>query len=428
MTINVVEEFFALEPSERVQKRGLGNGLYGIVLKKPKNKKYTSKLEGKYWYWKNAKFQPKRLGVCNKVSEKEARKKVAAIKDWVRQGRNPKFFGRPSDSDTKTFKNAADSWYNSEDVQRFISPITRQNYKNQLYNQALPFIGKDTLLKELQWRDETNGRQIILDMVATLKKGRKGEQARKVLGVCRQVFNHAIDQNWMSKNSNPAMLPHKWKQIKDHNPTISWDEVPQLLQDINRNEANGTYEVQMVVKMLLMTSLRASALVQLRWSWIKEVDGIKCFEIPAGTIGCKHGFYKVLQGNGTPHYVPITDGIQELLDDIRPKTGHSDYVFYSPRGKKFEHVCPDAPNKHLRKLGWGGKLTAHGWRSVFLTVGQDSLSTDHEILQRQMGHAIGDHVRQAYDRSKQLVARAKFLQQWCQRLVESGLVIREENY
>ena len=45
----------------------------------------------------------------------------------------------------------------------------------------MPFIGKDTLLKELQWRDETHGRQIILDMVETLKKGRKGEQARKVL-------------------------------------------------------------------------------------------------------------------------------------------------------------------------------------------------------------------------------------------------------
>jgi hypothetical protein len=58
-----------------------------------------------------------------------------------------------------------------------------------------------------------------------------------------------------------------------------------------------------------------------------------------------------------------------------------------------------------------------------LTVGQDFLSTDHEILQRQMGHAIGDHVRQAYDRSKQLVARKSFLEQWCQRLVETGLFI-----
>ena len=57
MNSQVVEEFFALEPlPKNVQKRGLGDGLYGIVLKKPKNKKYTSKFEGKYWYWKNAKF------------------------------------------------------------------------------------------------------------------------------------------------------------------------------------------------------------------------------------------------------------------------------------------------------------------------------------------------------------------------------------
>ena len=69
----------------------------------------------------------------------------------------------------------------------------------------------------------------------------------------------------------------------------------------------------------------------------------------------------------------------------------------------------------------------HHFLTEFLHVALSILSTDHEIRQRQLGRAIGDHVRQAYDRSKQLVARAKFLQQWCQRLVDSGLVIREAN-
>ena len=184
--------------------------------------------------------------------------------------------------------------------------------------------------------------------------------------------------------------------------------------------------------MMLMTALRASAVTQLRWSWIKEVEGIKCFAIPpfveidgkkVAVSGVKRNTYDIKKGIARPLFVPITDQMEELLDDIRHKTKHTDYVFLSPRGKKYEHVCPDAPNKHLRDLGYKGKLTAHGWRSVFYTAGQEVLNTNLEIIKRQMGHVIGDKVRQAYDKSEHLVARKEFLQKWCNALVDRGLVI-----
>ena len=124
-------------------------------------------------------------------------------------------------------------------------------------------------------------------MVTRFRKGRTGEQARKILGVCRQVFNYAIDLGWMSKRSNPCQLPENWKQVKSHNPTITWEEVPKLIQDINLNFCDGTYEVQSAVKFMLMSFLRASAVVCLKWEWIKEVDGIKCFVIPPETKGLK---------------------------------------------------------------------------------------------------------------------------------------------
>ena len=113
--------------------------------------------------------------------------------------------------------------------------------------------------------------------------------------------------------------------------------------------------------------------------------------------------------------------MQVLLDDIKVKTGHSEYVFLSSRGKKYPHVCPDAPNKHLRELGYKDKLTAHGWRSVALTAGQDVFNFSHDLIQRQMGHEIGDKVRKAYDRSKQLSKRLEFLNAWCNSLADMGL-------
>ena len=422
-----LDQFYALEQTDKTQKRGLGDGLYGLIL--PKNKKSNSSPKtGKYFYWKNAKYEI-RIGACKKFTEKQARKKVLEFQDCVRQGKNPKSLGIPTAKETKTFKNAADAWFNSPEVQILITPITRQNYKNQLYRQALPFIGKDTLLKDLQWSDETNGREILMNMFDTLRIGRTGEQARKVLGVCRQVFNYAIERDWMSKNSNPALTPHKLKLVKKHHPTITWTEVPQLFEDFERNEPNGLYENLMVLKMLTMTGLRISTVVRFQWSWIKEVEGINCIVIPSGTKGLKDPRFEVINGNGQDHLVPITDQIQSLLDEIRPKTFHTDYVFASPRSGKYPHICEDAPNRLLNRLGYKDRLTAHGWRQVFLTAGQEVCGFARDIIQRQMGHRNpnGDEVTKAYDRSKHLVKRKDFLEKWCNALVEQGLVVGGAN-
>ena len=47
----------------------------------------------------------------------------------------------------------------------------------------------------------------------------------------------------------------------------------------------------------------------------------------------------------------------------------------------------------------------------------------HDVIQRQMGHLIGDKVRKAYDKSLILEERREFLEQWCALLVKKGLKI-----
>ena len=76
-----LDQFYALEQTDKTQKRGLGDGLYGLIL--PKNKKSNSSPKaGKYFYWKNAKYEI-RIGACKKFTEKQARKKVLEFQDCV---------------------------------------------------------------------------------------------------------------------------------------------------------------------------------------------------------------------------------------------------------------------------------------------------------------------------------------------------------
>ena len=110
----------------------------------------------------------------------------------------------------------------------------------------------------------------------------------------------------------------------------------------------------------------------------------------------------------------------ELLRDL---TGESEYVFDTGRGGLYPHIHPSSINAHLVKLGYKGMLRAHGVRSIPLTIGQDILGFSPDVIRRQLAHAIGDKVRQAYDRSSLLKERTDFMVAWSDYLLDQGLKV-----
>ena len=119
MTLSYTE-FLKRTPSVKVQKYGLGQGLYG-----GKVQKYglgqglyggiepERKGGGKYLYWRNSRYE-KRIGtIKGGMSERKARRKVAEFQTLVAQGKNPITFSKNTPIYTKTFKDAADRWFNS---------------------------------------------------------------------------------------------------------------------------------------------------------------------------------------------------------------------------------------------------------------------------------------------------------------------------
>ena len=82
----------------------------------------------------------------------------------------------------------------------------------------------------------------------------------------------------------------------------------------------------------------------------------------------------------------------------------------------------DSLNTHLKKMGYKGLTTAHRFRHLALTAGQEVLKVDHEIIQRQIAHSFGDKIRGYYDKSQMLDERREFMIQWCDALVEQGLI------
>ena len=120
--------------------------------------------------------------------------------------------------------------------------------------------------------------------------------------------------------------------------------------------------------------------------------------------------------------MPLTEPLKEVIEELRKLNGTNEHVFFSPRGREFDHVHKDSLNAHIKKMGYKVLTTAHGFRHLALTAGQDVLKVDYEIIQRQMAHTFGDKIRGSYDKSQMMEERRDFMVSWSDALIEKGLM------
>lgn len=410
----------SLVPKEKRQQFGCGDGLNIII--EPVHKGGGKSFEGRYRMKVNemTKQIPVRIGVFGtkpgQYSLRKALIKWNEIKHWAKKEKqDPRLFGKEeAETNRLTLRDAIDAFLSSKS---HLKEHTLKNYSLQLRNQVLAAIDGSTSLAKMEW--DNGGRLKVMEMKKQIQERGSYDQANRVQKVLSQCFDLAIDEGWMNRGQNPAAKQSKEQSPKPerHHPTIPWADVHKLIEEINLNKYSGHNLVVLSVKFMLMTFLRAGALVRLEWDWIDERE--KLIVIPGNTPGLKRTF----NTQHLPHHVPITPEMELVLDAAKKLGFSTKYVFGSYRQGNYPHLNPEAPNQFLSNLGYKNVLTAHGWRSVPLTVGQERLKVSHEIIQRQMGHLIGDKVRKSYDYSLMLEERREFLERWAQLLVEEGLKV-----
>jgi integrase len=63
-------------------------------------------------------------------------------------------------------------------------------------------------------------------------------------------------------------------------------------------------------------------------------------------------------------------------------------------------------------MGYSGKMTGHGFRSLAMGAIKERLGYRHEVVDRQLSHASADAYGEAYDRAMFLNERKKMMQEW----------------
>lgn len=388
---------------------------------KPRNKAYKISDSGglylevapggsKLWRWKyryNQKEKRLALGAYPEVTLAEARESRDKARKLLNAGQDPSLAKQEAKrmalaSAANTFKAVALEWHEKHKARW--SENHSRTVLRRLEQDIFPEIGN------LPIKDISTPRLAMA--IEKIEKRGAQEMARRSLQYCRGVFVYAKLQGKVETNPADVKAKDFLAPMKSGNyAAMEYKELPVFLSKLYRNEARLFPQTKIAMELLLLTFVRTSELIKARWEEIDFKNAV--WVIPAARMKMKRD-----------HIVPLSKQSLELFKQLKILNGHRDWVFPSLREPK-NHMSNNAILVALKRMGYGGIHTGHGFRALAMTTIMEELGYRHEVPDIQLAHAKGDSIRRAYDRTKFLPERKKMMQQWADHIekIANGKVV-----
>jgi integrase len=111
------------------------------------------------------------------------------------------------------------------------------------------------------------------------------------------------------------------------------------------------------------------------------------------------------------HVVPLSRQALAILAEMRMRTPEgARYVFCAPHTGD-RPMSENAILYLIARIGYRGRMTGHGWRSVASTWANDR-AYNPDAIERQLAHTPDNRIRAAYNRAEYLPLRREMLQAW----------------
>lgn len=230
------------------------------------------------------------------------------------------------------------------------------------------------------------------------------EMANRVLVMCRDVLDWAIDREQLT--SNPLARTHK--RLEAHHPErmkhVTEDELPDLIRSIRGYPGRVA---GIGLQLLLLNAVRPSELREAKWGEFDLNKGL--WAIPSASMKRK----KAEKENGLPHYVPLSRQSVVLLLELQYLTGAYQYLFPGRSDTK-KPASATLWIMALRRLGYEGKQTPHGFRHIFSTYANNR-GYDERFIEKALAHATPG-VKGRYNLADYLQQRTELMQWWADRV------------
>lgn len=236
----------------------------------------------------------------------------------------------------------------------------------------------------------------LVSVVEEAQKGERVETAHRVAGRITAVFDYALDAGILEEahpasNLTRVLIPRK---VKTPMASIPPGEAGQLLRAIQTYPEPVT---RLGLLLLAHTFVRVGELRYMARGEFRE-DG-NVWVVPEERMKLR-----------LPHVVPMTMQSKAIVAQLMEMSG-SDLVIESP-AQPGHPVSENTLLFALYRLGYKGRMTAHGFRALASTVLNEQSGFPHDVIERQLAHKETDQVRAAYNRAEYLDQRRKLMSWW----------------
>lgn len=254
-------------------------------------------------------------------------------------------------------------------------------------------------------------------------RGAPAMAARVLMGI-RGACRYAVQCGKATYNPAADMRGVLKGKKTEHHKAMPLDAMPEFLLALRKGKGIESI-TRAAIMLTVLCATRTGETVFAKWS---EIDRDKAlWNIPAERMK-----------NGKPHVVPLSRQALDILKEMellrRPECS-----FIFPAMKRTKDTPQDASmsdgtmREALRKgLGYKGKATIHGFRSLFDDVANESVKGfDKDAIERALSHQERNQVRAAYHRAIYLEERRVMLQwwaDWLEAMEQTGTVPPAKNY
>lgn len=383
------------KPQARPYKMSDGGGLFLLV--QPTGSKYW-RLAYRY----AGKQKLLALGVYPDTTLAEARARRDEARKVLANGGDP---GAAKQAQKKQARIAAANSFEliARELHNLKSPIWTASHADDwiktLEREIFPRLG-DRPIGEIEAPD-------VLEAIRAIEGRGAHEIAARALQRVRAVCAYAIATGRARHNPAAEIKGALAPQPKvKHFAALTEKELPDFLRAVAAYPAYPLTKA--ATRLLMLTFVRTGEVRGARWCEFDLDAGL--WVIPAERMKAR-----------APHTVPLSIQALAVLKELQPLTGHGEHLFPG-RNREGTIISENTVLKVIERLGYKGRMTGHGFRSIASTYLNGVGMIRPDIIEAQLAHSDGNATRAAYNRADYMEYRKAMMQFWADTLdaMEAG--------
>ncbi len=338
------------------------------------------------------------LGKYPDLSLANARKMTLEANELLAQGIDPQDEKKRKQDEHNaihqhTFLNVSKEWFELKKDE--VTPDYAVDIWRSLELHILPSISNLPI-------SSINAPQII-ELLKPIEAKGSLETVKRLSQRLNEIMNYAANCGLVKANPLTGIRAAFKKPKKENMAALSPTELPELMGAIANASIKRT--TRCLIEWQLHTMTRPREASGARWDEINWDD--KVWTIPAERMKKRR-----------EHRIPLTEQMFELLEVIKPISGHREFIFPSDRDPK-KPCNSQTANMALKRMGFAGRLVSHGLRSLASTTLNEQ-GFDRDLIEAALAHVDDNQVRSAYNRTDYLERRRPMMHWWSGHIEEAS--------